>query len=725
MGRLRSLIALFLLGSSLTASVQGPPAAEFDQSDARKTIIYRDDFGVPHIYAPTVEQGIYAVGYAQAEDRLEELLKNYLRALGEMSAAFGEASFREDVTSRVWDHYGIARRNYSRIRPEIRRHMESFARGVNDYMARHPGEVPTWWGNRPVDVYMSVAHGRQFMWGWPLGQAVSDLRAAGLSPDFNVDFRSSNEWAVAPSRTSVKAPILLIDPHLSWWGAQRFWEFRIHAGALNGSGFTLPGTMYVGLGHNDNVAWAMTTGGPDTADIYELSLNPQNPLQYKYDDGWKELKTRIVEIKVKGEEKPRRLTVYDSHNGPVVLKKGRKAYAAKLAYADEVQFGEPFYYFNFARSIDDFKKGLALNQLMPQNVMAADTSGNIYYHRTGRVPVRPAGYDFFKPVDGSTAKTEWQGIHAYTDLYQVTNPPQGYMQNCNIPPDVMMIDSPMTPDKKSADIFGETAGRTHQRAARAVHILSQDSSVTPEKAMQFALDMYCLRFDAWIKELGDANAESGSEYARDSDYQEGLRDILAWNGYSTADSSGALKYYYWRQSVNQLLGQEPAIELSNRINDFMAILRRPKGTGAVSAEERKTLLKGLSLAMATMRRNHGGLQAKYGDVFRVGRDEKSWPVGGGSLNAEGMATLRAVGFGQPREDHTRWGQSGQTSTQVVILTRPIRSWTQPPIGQSDHPESPYYRDQAERLFSPARMKPTWYAKSELLKHVSSREELKP
>lgn len=89
-----------------------------------------------------------------------------------------------------------------------------------------------------------------------------------------------------------------------------------------------------------------------------------------------------------------------------------------------------------------------------------------------------------------------------------------------------------------------------------------------------------------------------------------------------------------------------------------------------------------------------------------------------------MATLRAIGLGQPRPDFTRWGQSGQTSTQVVLLTKPRQSWTQPPIGQSNHSESPFYRDQAEKLFSPAKMKPTWYQKSELLQHVAGRSEMK-
>ena len=53
--------------------------------------IYRDEYGVPHIYAATHESGLWLPGWAQAEDRLEEILKNYLRGTGEMAAAFGGA----------------------------------------------------------------------------------------------------------------------------------------------------------------------------------------------------------------------------------------------------------------------------------------------------------------------------------------------------------------------------------------------------------------------------------------------------------------------------------------------------------------------------------------------------------------------------------------------------------------------------------------------------------
>ncbi len=692
--------------------------------DTGKIVVYRDEWGVPHIFAPTAEGGLYAMGYCQAEDRLEELLKNYLRAMGEVASVNGPSEFLGDLQARIWRHYEVAQKNYSRIRPVVRRHLEAFVQGIQDYMVTHKSEVPDWWGDRKVDVYMAVAHSRQFMWGWPVGQALGELQRAGITPSLNVDLRSSNEMAIAPARTTVKAPILIIDPHLSWWGAQRFWELRIHAGELHGSGFTLPGSPYVGLGHNDNVAWAMTTGGPDTSDIYVLTLNPENPLQYKYDNGWRNLIPRKFSISVKGEGAPRELTVYDSHNGPIVARKQNQVYAAKLAYADEVQFGEVFYLFNIAKNIDEFRKGLDLNQTMPQNVMAADTSGNIYYQRAGRVPIRPDGYDFSKPVDGSTSKTEWLGTHPASDLISIENPPQGYMQNCNIPPDVMMVNSPMTPDRTKPYLFNEAAGRIHQRAARAVQLLSGDDAVSPEKARAIALDEYCYQYDRWTNALRKADSSFGQGFKDDADYQAAMHDLVRWDGFSHSDSRGALKYYYWRQAVRTALGASYGGLMAN-LADYMASVSKPKAeTRPLSDEEMKALVSGLSGAMKTMRTNHKSLDVVFGDVFRVGRGENSWPVGGGSLNEEGMATVRAIGFERPRSDFTRWGQSGQTSTQVVVLTKPIQSWTQPPIGQSDKPDSPHYSDQAEKLFSKHQMKPTWYAKAELMKHVSSRIELK-
>lgn len=707
-------VAFALISAAGAADLPGTGA------DAGKTVVYRDTWGVPHIYAPTVEAGVYAQGWAQAEDRPEELLKNFLRAIGQSARFAGPDAVQSDLVTHMWDHYGAAKRFADRIRPELRVHVRAFVRGINDFYAAHPDDIPEWWDDRQVDEYMVTAFSRLFLYNWSSNQAFGDLRRGGIEPGFEQVETGSNQWAVSPRRSAEGAAILYIDPHLSWWGPSRFWEFRIHAGSLRGSGFTLPASPYIGLGHNENLAWAMTTGGPDTADIYELTLKDDDPTKYRYDGEWRAMTSREVTIEVKG-GKPRTFTIWESHHGPIVAMQGGKAYAAKMSYADATQIHEAWYEFNFARDYRGAIKGMDTLMLFPQNVMVADTSGNIYYQRTGRVPRRPAGYDWDRPVDGSTSATEWQGFHPASDHLQVLNPPQGYMQNCNIPPDVMMVNSPFSPEKTLPYIYGSPGGYTNQRGARAVELLDADDSVTVEEALAYAVDVHPYGVERWIEMLKRADSKFGEKYRSDQCYAAGIKDLLTWDCESRRDSTGALKYYYWREQLVEGLDRRAAFRLSRQIDYLLAALGKPAPPVEVSDKELERAAAAFASAMAKLRADHGSLDATFGDTFRVGRDDVSWPLGGGG--GMGMSTLRSVGYGEERPDHTRWGGSGQTSTQIVVMSKPVRSWTYVPIGQSDRPDSPHYRDQAEKAFSERRLKPTWWQPNELAEHIESRTVL--
>jgi acyl-homoserine lactone acylase PvdQ len=117
----QSFSTLLLLAFLLPIAGSSAQKATSKDPDAGKVVVYRDEYGVPHIYAPTIEGGIYAMGYTEAEDRLEELLKNYMRAMGEMSGAFGSGELIVDLQSHLFRHYEIAHKNYERIRPHQRR----------------------------------------------------------------------------------------------------------------------------------------------------------------------------------------------------------------------------------------------------------------------------------------------------------------------------------------------------------------------------------------------------------------------------------------------------------------------------------------------------------------------------------------------------------------------------------------------------------------------------
>ncbi len=702
-----------IVGASVMAAAELPGTG----ADVSKTVVYRDTWGVPHIYAPVAEAGLYAMGWAQAEDRPEELLKNYMRAMGESAKVDGPAGVESDMVSLLWDNYGTSKRNFDKIRPEIQEQVRAFVKGINDFYVAHARDIPSWWGDRKVDEYMVVAFFRFFLYGWSVGQVFDDLQAGGIQPGFDEVSRGSNQWSVSPARSAEGAAILCIDPHLSWWGPSRFWEFRIHAGVLQGSGFTLPGCPYIGLGHNANVAWAMTTGGPDTADVYELTLKDDDPTKYLYDGQWRTLSRREATLEVKGAP-PQKITIWSSHHGPIVAMRKGKAYAAKMAYAEEVQLAEAWYELNTAKDYTGAVKAMDMRQLFPQNVMVADASGNIYYQRTGRVPRRPSGYNWSKPVDGSTSATEWQGLHPASDHLQVLNPPQGYMQNCNISPDVMMVDSPFSPDKTVSYLYGSSADATNQRGSRAVELLQADSSVTIEEAQAYATDLHPYGVERWLEVLKRADASFGSAHQSDADYVAGVKEVLSWDGRLRHDSKAALKYYYWRRQLVADHGAEAVSDAARRIDYYLAAMGKPAPEIDLSDEELEAAAGSFASAMARLKADRGSLDATYGDMFRVGRDDVSWPLGGGG--DYGTTTLRNIGYGRERVDHTRWGDHGQTSTEIIVLSKPVRSWTYVPIGQSDRPSSPHYRDQAEKLFSPCKLKPTWWQPEDLVEHIESR-----
>jgi acyl-homoserine-lactone acylase len=718
----------------LVPRVLAVPAAPLPGTgkDAGKTVVYRDTWGVPHVYAPTVEAGLFAMGWAQAQDRPEALLKNMLRGMGELASVEGPSALSSDKVALMWDLYAGSKAMAGRIRPEVLRHTRAFARGINAYYSEHPRDMPAWWGTRQVDEFMVVAFSRLFLQSYSFDDGLRDLGRAGIDHGIQLTSRGSNQFAIAPGRTAVGASILVSDLHLPWNGPFQLWEFRIHAGGLRGSGFTLPGVPYIGLGHNGDVAWAMTTGGPDTADAYEIRLDGEHPTKYLYDGQWRNLQARDYEVRVRGAGR-QHIRIYQSHHGPLAAIRHGKGYAIRSAYADAVNVNAAWLEYGVATDYRGVQNGLALLQLLPHNAMVADTSGNIYYQRTGRVPRRPAGYDWSRPVDGSTSRTEWLGIHPASDLLQVANPPQGYMQNCNVPPDAMMEDSLFSLERTLPYLYADLAqssayghvsrsGWTNSRGARAVELLKADSRVTVEKAMAIANDIRPFSAPRWVELLLKADERLGPSLQTNPDYAAGIRELRSWNFELAADSRAALKYAYWRIQLNGDAGGR-----MRSIAEHVDALREPLGEKRTPLSVNEGVLQQAAVsfarAMARLRSNFGTVEKAYGDVFRVGRGDRSWPSEGSMGELLGLTTLRTVGYGPERPDHTRWAQSGQTSTGVVVLTRPVRSWTSVPLGQSDRPGSLHYRDQAEKAFSPRTMKPTWWTPEELAPHIESRTVL--
>jgi acyl-homoserine-lactone acylase len=671
--------------------------------------IYRDEYGVPHIFARTFDAAAFAVGYAQAEDRLEELLKNYRRATGTMSEVFGPDNYRNDYIQRIWRHEEVSREKYTQINPRLRSAIESYQEGIKLFMKEHPEQVPAW--AQEIHPWHVVALSRFIIFGWPMGEAAGDLQRGGIQPD-PVSYRGSNQMLIAPSRTAMRAPIAVIDPHLSWYGEFRFYPVRIYAGDFNVAGASILGVPFPSLGHSRYASFAMTTGGPDTSDVYEEEINPDNLRQYRYDGKWRDMVVRKQKIGVKNGDKVdwREVEIDYTHHGPVVARKGAKAYSMAIPYAEEVGLTDQVYEMMMSRNLEEIKRAMERRQLMAQNVMIGTVQGDIFYVRNGRVPIRAKGVDSSRPIPGNTSATEWQGIHPFSDLAQITNPPHGYMHNCNVTPFAMMKDSPLTPEKYSQYPYIYNATREaprHQRGEMMTELLHAADKVTLEQAIDITFNPQVYHAELWQARLKQA-WEKAPENSRSADARQVYELIQKWNRRSEAESEGALAFYAFKKGLSADLAK--AVDPPASLTD-------------------EQLIEAVAKAVEWLKSNFDTVRAPYGRYFRVGREggAKTWPVGGGSLsggaNSVAMATPRAISFASVGKEMV--GRGGQTMPTIVILSNPPRSYQVIPLGESDHKDSGHWDDQAEKLFSKSKAASTYFMdRAELMKHVTSKKVLK-
>jgi acyl-homoserine lactone acylase PvdQ len=181
-----------------------------------------------------------------------------------------------------------------------------------------------------------------------------------------------------------------------------------------------------------------------------------------------------------------------------------------------------------------------------------------------------------------------------------------------------------------------------------------------------------------------------------------VQTLTGWSRRSDAASTEALAFYLFKMALGQpeAAALEPPDSLSD--NRIRAALRKAQ-------DQVETQLP---------------YRADYGTIFRVTREgaPHSIPVGGGTVTEAGMVTPRAITF--RRAGQVMMGTGGQTATQIVELSTPIRSVSLLVPGESDRLESGHFDDQARELFSKGKAKPTYFLdRKELEKHISSKKEL--
>ena len=253
----------------------------------------------------------------------------------------------------------------------------------------------------------------------------------------------SNNWALSGKLTASGKPLLANDPHLGL-SAPAIWYFaHLEAPGMNVIGATLPGVPGVVLGRTDKFAWSFTNTNPDVQDLYIEQIDAKNPGMYRGPDGMLPFKVHQEIIDIKGAPSLTFL-VKESRHGPVIsdsYARAKKAidtnrYALALRWTaldKENQSVVGLLEMNRARDLDEFKMALRKNYAPMQNVVMADSEGNIAYQAAGVAPKRQLHQGLYgvAPALGWEKQYDWGGYVPFDQLPASNNPEQGWIATAN------------------------------------------------------------------------------------------------------------------------------------------------------------------------------------------------------------------------------------------------------------------------------------------------------
>lgn len=241
----------------------------------------------------------------------------------------------------------------------------------------------------------------------------------------------SNNWIISGELTQSGYPIMANDPHRSQAvPSLRYWVHLVAPGwnVIGGGEPEIPG---VSIGHNEYGAWGLTVFRTDGEDLYVYDTNSSNPLQYRYQGRWEEMRVIKETIKIKGEKSVTVDLKYTRH-GPVVFedKENHKAYAVRAAW---MEIGGAPYLASLrmdqAKSWEEFREACSYSHIPGENMIWAGRDGDIGWQAVGIAPIRN-NWSGLVPVPGD-GRYEWDGYLPIKSKPNIYNPDKGFWATAN------------------------------------------------------------------------------------------------------------------------------------------------------------------------------------------------------------------------------------------------------------------------------------------------------
>jgi penicillin amidase len=340
----------------------------------------------------------------------------------------------------------------------------------------------------------------------------------------------SNNWVVSGAHTDTGRPLLANDPHRAEGVPSLRYIAHLNAPGLSLIGAGEPALPGISFGHNEDAAFGITIFPIDQEDLYVYALNPADPDQYRYGDGWERMTVVHDQIPVKGEA-PRAVELRFTRHGPVIDFDPAHGHAFALRTIWSQPGASGYFqasWFNHAKTWSDF---IALHDhwgAPPLNLVWADRSGAIGWAASGQTPRRP-NWDGLLPAPGD-GRYEWKGFLSGDELPLSLNPAKGWFATANainLPPGY--------PDEERKVSFEWS---DHSRIDRISEVLAADPHVSVADSMALQTDSHAViarRLLALAATLTSPDPQLSAALAR----------LKAWDGDETIASVPASIYEVW------------------------------------------------------------------------------------------------------------------------------------------------------------------------------------
>ena len=570
---------LFLFALTSCKSLDEKQQAFYlEKSNSFKAEIKRDIWGVPHIFGSTDADAAFGLAYAHAEDDFENIAENMYLYRAQMGLRDGAGGAVQDYLIKVLKIRENIKENYlNDLNKEVIDVIEAYASGINYWMIKNPNNgYDHFFPISSEDIVAGFAIQNLFFSG--VVNSIEKLqREAEVKEEYTTLYKNqqfvtgSNVLAVNSSKTSDQSTRIIINSHQPLDGPLAWYEAHVKSDeGWNMMGGLFPGSPFVFVGFNENIAWGFTVNKPDLSDSYELVINPENKDQYLLDGEWEDFIKETIELPIKifG---PIRWTVtrearYSKH-GPV-LEVGEKSFALRFSGMNDIKQVNQWFAMNKANTIDEWLDAMRMRSIISFNGVFADKEDNILFLHNSSSPLRKEGIDWENIIDGTKSELIWEDYVTFDEIPRLKNPSSGWIASTNQDPfKVTNKRDNLMPDDYSSTLGLQT--RMTNRAYRSIELFDGYKQISEKDFDDIKFDnKYSVQSRSYnyISEIFEQEFESDElNYAKEV--------LKKWDlGTDFENTSAALGVCVlsseWISEQGQRIPQDPEISFRDCVDEL-------------------------------------------------------------------------------------------------------------------------------------------------------------